>query len=131
MKETAKEDASKVVVLTKEIKGLAYEETGVLVKSTMVVKREKAGSETAILEATTSEAAEMRGNNSIHATSDNAIDLTSTSTNSDDIPLTRVFKNLQKNLTPSLLENTKFSWKIRTQLLSEFGSSPFIIINQN
>jgi len=71
----------------------------------MEAKREKDGSEAVKADAATSEAPD-RGNDTLHNTSENAIDLTTTSTQSssfistststslDDIPLTRIYKNL-------------------------------------
>ena len=109
VKEIAVEDATKVVVLIEEIKGLAYEESGNLVKANMEVKREKACSEAAISEAATSDAAEIRGNSSIHSIYDNVMNLdftsnslsTSTSTSLDEISLTIIYENLEKDLAPS------------------------------
>lgn len=98
VKKTAVEDAKKVVEFAEVIKELAIEETGDLVKATMEVKREKACSEDGV-----SEAVGIRGNSSIHTIFDNIIDLDSTSpsTNLDDIPLNRVYTNLEKDLAPS------------------------------
>ena len=96
VKETAVEDAAEVVELTEYIKGLASKETVDLVNATMEVKREKACSGAGVSEAITSDAAKIRGSSSIHNTFDNIMNLDSTSTSSNDIPLTRIYKNLEK-----------------------------------
>ncbi len=58
-----------MVVLTEEMKGLASNESGKLVKATMEAKREKDGSEDVIVDAATSEAPD-RSNYTFHNTSE-------------------------------------------------------------
>jgi len=97
------EDAKKVVEFAEAVKGLATQKAGDLLKATMEVKR-KSGSEA------------TRGNNStLNISDDNAIDLESTSfspssDSTDNVPLNRVYKTLDKALAPS--PSTKTSKKL-------------------
>jgi len=104
MKETAMEDAKKVVEFAEAVQGLASEKTGKFLKATMEIKREKACSKAGI-----SEAAGIKGNSSTHNIFDNVIDLDSSSpsTNIDDIPLNQVYKTLDKAFTPSPSNQTQ------------------------
>jgi len=100
MKKKTIEYAQKVMKFTDAIQSSTAEEVGEMLKSTMQVKREQGSSEAAFLEAGLA-----RGNVSNNTLSD-TIDLDppspkNTTSNLDDIPLSRVYKNLKKFIPPS------------------------------
>jgi len=97
VKKKALEDAQKSIQFSEEIKSIAAEEVGVMLKETMKVKREAARSEA------------LEGNSSIHTYDINTLDLDPSSLTHidhfDDIPIQRVYQDLQRNLAP--LPSTK------------------------
>ena len=100
MKKKAVEDAKKAFEFTAAIQNKDAEEVDVMLKETMKVKREAITSEVV-----------GGGNSSVHI-SNNAIDLDPSSpphSNLDDIPLSRVYQNLEKALP--LSPSTKTSKK--------------------
>jgi len=101
VKETARKYAQKVVNLAEVVQGLAFTESGEILKTAMEVKREKvACSKDGTSEASTSEAAAARGKSLSHVTSDSIIDLDSTtsspSTNSNKLNPITIFQNSEK-----------------------------------
>ena len=93
LKETARKDAKKVVMLAGVVQGLTVKETGEILKTEMEIKREKvACSEVGTSEAATSEATATRGNSQPHTIYDSIINLDSTSSPST---------NSKISLTPS------------------------------
>jgi len=100
LKESTAEDARKVVELGEGIQELV--KTGDLLKNTKEVQKGKA----VCLETACSEATETQGNNSPHTVSNDITELESISTSHssdtiDDIPLSKVYKTLEKSLAPS------------------------------
>ena len=103
LKESTAEDTQKVVELAKGIQELVV--AGDLLNITEGAQREDvACSEAGTSEADASES--IRGNTSSHNISDNVVEIKSTSTSTssdtiDDIPLSKVYENLNKSLAPS------------------------------
>ena len=111
LKESTAADAQKVVELVGGIQELV--KTGDLLKDSEEVQKGKSVcSETACSEALSLEATEIKGNTSSHIISNDITELDSTSTSHssdtiDDIPLSKVYKTLEKSLAPSTSTKTQ------------------------
>lgn len=104
------EAAQQVVDFTKRIQHTTVEEVGEILKAQMQVKREQGCSVAAASDASVTKS----GNNVIHNTLSNLIDLdppssspSHKSSNLDDVHLSTVYSNLQKYLTPTPSTNPK------------------------
>jgi hypothetical protein len=124
LKKKAVEDAKKVLDFTKAIQSSSAVEVGEMLKSIMQVNREQGCSEAAA-----SEAGSEKGNVFNNSLSD-PINLDPTSpthntTNLDDVPLSRVYTNLEKALPPSPPSNLYLSL-----IISKIKSLTHSLLNQ-